>query len=699
MSHHIKLIISCLFFCIVSVHANSIDITFAKNKQTTNGTVTLNITNITDQDIKILKWNTLLENTLSANLFHIQEHKQTIPYMGRLVKRSNPTENDYTILQSGESRSVTIDLPKYYKMTSEGVYEITYIGSIHLSTINGIKKPSKIFKTTEHSIYLNYSPNIEKKNSYHLQKLPPNYNGCTQAEITILDAAHTAAVSIAKDASNKLNSANSPTQSERYTTWFGTSDTTRQSEVTVHFNNIHYVLDTQTVSFDCTCNEDSFAYVYPNKTYTIYLCNAFWNAHKSGTDSQAGTLVHEVAHFTNVAATDDYAYGQNDAKELAISNPQNAIFNSDNHEYFAENTPYLTMINPLANAELINLKTDLPLTASILSTGEKDIYTFIAPTSGLYTFYSSDTLDTQASLYSIDGTTLIYNDDIDTDNDNFNFSFTYYLFANESYYLSVNAYKDNIGSYSLNVTLPIIQTSSTGTRDFISRFYQEVLGRSADSAGLSDWIKRLNSGQSAGEDIARGFIFSHEFTQKNTDNLTYITTLYKAFFGREADSSGLNTWLNDLANGVSRSAVLNGFLNSEEFSNLSKSYGIDPINTQTTQIKAFVRRFYSEVLNRSADDAGLTDWSNRLASGQSAGADIARGFIFSNEFTHRDTNDVTYITILYKAFFGREPDKTGFNAWIEKINTGKSRTEILDGFLFSEEFTHLSQAYGIIAVK
>jgi hypothetical protein len=42
-----------------------------------------------------------------------------------------------------------------------------------------------------------------------------------------------------------------------------------------------------------------------------------------------------------VAATDDHAYGQSAAKNLAISNPTRALDNADNHEYFAENTPSL----------------------------------------------------------------------------------------------------------------------------------------------------------------------------------------------------------------------------------------------------------------------------------------------------------------------------------------------------------------------
>jgi peptidyl-Lys metalloendopeptidase len=62
----------------------------------------------------------------------------------------------------------------------------------------------------------------------------------------------------------------------------------------------------------------------------------------TGTDSKGGTLVHESSHFTNIASTEDYAYGQSAAKSLASSNPAHAVENADNHEYFAENNPALS---------------------------------------------------------------------------------------------------------------------------------------------------------------------------------------------------------------------------------------------------------------------------------------------------------------------------------------------------------------------
>ena len=47
-------------------------------------------------------------------------------------------------------------------------------------------------------------------------------------------------------------------------------------------------------------------------------------------------------YLTANGETNDYAYGQTAAKNLAIGNPANAVMNADNHEYFAENNPVLS---------------------------------------------------------------------------------------------------------------------------------------------------------------------------------------------------------------------------------------------------------------------------------------------------------------------------------------------------------------------
>src|SRR5262249_37843775 len=94
------------------------------------------------------------------------------------------------------------------------------------------------------------------------------------------------------------------------------------------------------ITINCGCTSSAYAYVYPSQHYQIYVCNAFWNAPLTGTDSKAGTLIHEMSHFNVVAGTDDHVYGQAGARNLAISNPNAAVDNADSHEYFAENTPF-----------------------------------------------------------------------------------------------------------------------------------------------------------------------------------------------------------------------------------------------------------------------------------------------------------------------------------------------------------------------
>jgi peptidyl-Lys metalloendopeptidase len=70
------------------------------------------------------------------------------------------------------------------------------------------------------------------------------------------------------------------------------------------------------------------------------LGRVYWSAPATGTDSQAGTLIHEMSHFTVVAGTDDLADGQTAAEALATSDPDSAIRNADSHGYFAENSPF-----------------------------------------------------------------------------------------------------------------------------------------------------------------------------------------------------------------------------------------------------------------------------------------------------------------------------------------------------------------------
>lgn len=132
----------------------------------------------------------------------------------------------------------------------------------------------------------------------------------------------------------------------RYITWFGAYDATRWSAVATRVSSIHAALAEQSLVFKCPqapqqgdCSPGVWGYVYPTAAYEYYLCDTFFTAPATGTDSRAGSLIHFTSQFNVVAGAQAYAYGQSAAQALAVSNPANAALNADNFEYFAENTP------------------------------------------------------------------------------------------------------------------------------------------------------------------------------------------------------------------------------------------------------------------------------------------------------------------------------------------------------------------------
>ncbi len=132
----------------------------------------------------------------------------------------------------------------------------------------------------------------------------------------------------------------------------------------------------------------------------------------------------------------------------------------------------------------------------------------------------------------------------------------------------------------LATSLILCATLTYGARSdveaFVTRFYQQCLGRDPDQSGLDGWVNALSDGSLSGSDVASSFILSNEFINRYTTNEDFVTILYWAFFNREPDSGGYSGWLNTLYDGTNRSDVLDGFTGSQEFINLCGNYGITP---------------------------------------------------------------------------------------------------------------------------
>lgn len=121
--------------------------------------------------------------------------------------------------------------------------------------------------------------------------------------------------------------------------WFGSSDeSTRQKLADVVQRMQQHAAEVNLVPFeDGKGGTSIFAYVYPSDPQRrVFVGDLFWSTDTTPPDSQAGVILHELSHFSDIAGTSDHAYGTYEAEELSTSDPSLALDNADNIEYYFE---------------------------------------------------------------------------------------------------------------------------------------------------------------------------------------------------------------------------------------------------------------------------------------------------------------------------------------------------------------------------
>lgn len=316
------------------------------------GAIEVIVTNTGFKAVRVPRWE-LPSDSPEKQLFQVSKNGKPVTYEGMLVKRGLPKADEFVVIAPGRSYRTVVDLTGSYDMSQSGDYDIALVSPLqHASLDDGsmlrdAHNSPMVLRSEKARVWVDGSDLLGAAKSGTAGKGKPggggtvvngvSYVGCSTTQISTLGNAVAAARGYSENAKNYNYSSPGP----RYTTWFGTPTATRTSKAKSNFTAIDAAMDQSNgeVKVNCGCNQSYYAYVYPTRPYEIFVCRAFWNAPLTGTDSKAGTLIHEMSHFNAVAGTDDVVYGQSGAKSLALSDPDAALNNADNHEYFAENTP------------------------------------------------------------------------------------------------------------------------------------------------------------------------------------------------------------------------------------------------------------------------------------------------------------------------------------------------------------------------
>lgn len=293
------------------------------------------ITNVSAKSVRVAP-SQLPGEFLDEALFVVERDGQPVEYVGPHVKRAAPTADDMLVIAPQATVRYVVELSQAYDLTRDGVYSVRY------ASADAHGAPAVAMRSSGRSFELRgrvaMTPTLDEA-AVTTAAFSLSFVNCTTTQRSQLTTAVNSARTYAQNSDAYLT--NLTASSPRYAKWFGTFSTTNLATVRQNFSKIRDGFENQPITIDCKCNQRYYAYVYPNQPYKITVCKAFWSAPNTGTDSRAGTLIHEMSHFTVVAGTDDWAYGQSAAANLALTNVARAIDNADNHEYFAENTPIL----------------------------------------------------------------------------------------------------------------------------------------------------------------------------------------------------------------------------------------------------------------------------------------------------------------------------------------------------------------------
>ncbi|KDQ16121.1 hypothetical protein BOTBODRAFT_157394 [Botryobasidium botryosum FD-172 SS1] len=308
--------------------------------------ISTTLTNTGTEELKLLNDpNSVLTPQWKTQTFSITgSNSGAVPSFQGVKVKWAPTQaaaaHDYTTLAPGQSVTLQHDLAGRFNFSAAGAGAYHFSPSSTFTAVSATGELTTVQADTVAAPTLHVSgklaPSASLSPASSLGRRA-TFRSCSASQQSLINTAVSSAQTYADNAYNYLTGISSGTS--RYTTWFGSYDATRKSSVQSHYSLIRGS-GLSSYTYDCSCTDaGTYAYVYPDTFGVVYFCGAFWNAPNTGTDSKAGTIVHESSHFTRNGGTSDYQYGQSGCKSLASSNPANAVRNADSHEYFAENNP------------------------------------------------------------------------------------------------------------------------------------------------------------------------------------------------------------------------------------------------------------------------------------------------------------------------------------------------------------------------
>ena len=235
---------------------------------------------------------------------------------------------------------------------------------------------------------------------------------------------------------------------------------------------------------------------------------------------------------------------------------------------------------------------------------------------------------------------------------------------------------------------------------YVERLYTVILGRASEEPGKTTWTNTLFGNAISAAEAAYEFAFTPEFVNQNVSDEEFVTRFYQALLDREPDDGGLEVWTNALKSGVSRKFVLEGFMESAEFTNLCNKYAVtrgsftsDEARDENLALTGYINRVYQNAVGTSADADTLNTYASNVLSGETPKS-VAYSLYLENQAAREMSNE-DYVAALYRGLFGREPD-AGASNFVACLNAEvMTREDAFNELTASQEYANVVAAMGL----
>ena len=212
----------------------------------------------------------------------------------------------------------------------------------------------------------------------------------------------------------------------------------------------------------------------------------------------------------------------------------------------------------------------------------------------------------------------------------------------------------------------------SGNAETLAHLYRAVLGRAPDVAGLEGWIGRVDTGAVSLSTVASDFVGSSEFANDHGSltDAQFVNVLAENTTGSAATAAD-QSYVDALSSGTSRGTV------ALQFAESAPSV-VNMLGTSGDSDYGEIYRIYETTLGRAPDATGLPGFLGQLQAGVSL-TNIVEEFINSREYLndYGTTSNARFVTELYKNGLGRSPDALGLQTWVNDLNSGASRANVV----------------------